>query len=142
MLKGRMLIVLGMLTVLGCSMPGPPPPTPGPTGWPKDWSKHIGQTVTLEGTAGNAKLGAMLHGNGQTIWIDGLDAWPEGYYQGGDKGKRVRVTGKVIERSDLPVFEQKPGEPPRAGIPVQQGGDVKAARRRFLLTDAKWTLIE
>jgi hypothetical protein len=111
--------------------------------WPKDWSKHLGQTVTLEGTAANAKLGALLlAGDGESIWIDGLDQWPEGFYSGGSKGKRVRVTGTVIKRDDMPVFVQKPGEPLREGIPVQSEEELEKAKWRFLLKDAKWTVLE
>jgi hypothetical protein len=109
--------------------------------WPKDWSVLLGRSVTIEGTAVNAKLGALLLGEGE-IWIDGLDGWPEGFYLGGDKGKRVRVTGIVIEKHDLPVFVPKPGELPRTGMPVPEGTDLNEASQRFLLKDARWTLIE
>jgi hypothetical protein len=112
--------------------------TASATAWPKDWSNLLGQAVTLEGTAADAKLGALLvqESNG-AIWIDDLESWPNGYYLGGDKGKHVRVTGTVIERYDLPVFIQKEGEPLRAGIAVPPGTDLKKASRRFLLKDAK-----
>jgi hypothetical protein len=110
--------------------------------WPKDWSDHLGRTVTLEGTAADAKLGALLQGEHDTIWIDGLDSWPEGFYSGGEKGKRVRVTGTVIQKDDMPVFLQKPGEPPRAGIPVCSEEELKKAKWRYLLKDAKWTVLE
>jgi hypothetical protein len=110
--------------------------------WPKDWSLYLGKQVTIEGTALNAKLGAILVGDGQDIWIDGLDAWPEGYYFGRDQGKRVRVTGTVIERDDLPVLSPEEAGPPKAGVPVTQGMEPKQASKRFLLKNAKWTLKE
>jgi hypothetical protein len=119
-----------------------PPPDERPSGWPKDWAKYLGQTVTLEGTAGNAKLGALLLGDADAIWIDGLDEWPEGFYSGGDRGKRLRVTGEVVRRDDLPVFFKKPGESPRAGIPVQSEAEFEEAKWRFLLRNAKWTVLE
>jgi hypothetical protein len=92
---------LGLLlaAVAGCSEP----PTASPSGptvedrpaaWPKDWSKHLGQTVTLEGRAADAKLGALLEGDGRDIWIDGLDHWPEELYTGDGKGKRLRVAAR------------------------------------------------
>lgn len=128
-----MRIVIGLLCLLlaivcGCSQRE----AASPSGldaeariqaWPKDWSGHIGQTVTLEGTAANVKLGAFLQGRDGEIWIDGLDSWPEGFYSGGDQGKRLRVIGMVIKKDDLPVFVQKPGELPREGIPVASEKD-------------------
>jgi hypothetical protein len=109
--------------------------------WPNDWSGHIGQTVTLEGRAANAKLGAVLKGKEGAIWIDGLDSWPEGYVSGGD-GKHLRVTGTVIKKDDLPVFVQKPGEPPQAGIPVTSEEEREKAKWRYLIKDAKWDALE
>lgn len=111
-------------------------------GWPKDWSALLGQTVTLEGTAADAKCGAMLVGETGMIWIDGLDGWPVGFYDGGTQGKRLRVTGTVIERDDLPVFVQKPGEAVPAGIAVHSEAELQKAKWRFLLKDARWTVVE
>src|SRR5262245_36909861 len=52
---------------------------------------ELGQVVTVVGSAEDAKLGAILLINGsQSIWIDGLSAWPEAL-----RGKPVRVTGKL-----------------------------------------------
>jgi hypothetical protein len=110
--------------------------------WPKDWSKHLGRTVTLEGTAADAQLGAVLEGDGGMIWIDGLEVWPKGFYTGEGKGKRLRVSGTVIQRSDLPAFVEKPGEPPRSGIPVRSEQELEKAKSRFLLKDAHWTILE
>ena len=110
--------------------------------WPNDWSGHVGQTVTLEGMAANAKLGAVLKGKQGAIWIDGLDSWPEGYYSGGDQGKHLRVTGTVIKKDDMPVFVQKPGEVPPAGIPVASEAEREKSKWRYLLKDAKWDDLE
>jgi hypothetical protein len=68
------------------------------TPWPQNWSALLGQKVTLEGEAVNAKLGAMLMHGEDAIWIADKDSWPDGFYQGGDHGRLVRVTGIVIER--------------------------------------------
>jgi hypothetical protein len=110
-------------------------------GWPKDWSGHVGKRVILEGTATNQKMGAALSGEGETIFIDGMDWWPADCFAG-DRGKRVRVTGTVIERYDLPVFIPGKDELPRAGIPVPEGTDLRKASRRFLIENAKWTVGE
>lgn len=110
--------------------------------WPEHWSDHVGKTITLEGTAANAKLGALLIGKGNEIWIDGLDRWPEGFYSGGEQGKHLRVTGTVIKKGDLPVFVQKPGEAPKSGIPVNSEEELERAKWRYLLKDSKWTVLE
>jgi hypothetical protein len=110
--------------------------------WPKDWSKVLGQTVTLEGTAANAMMGALLLGDGNAIWIDGKDAWPAGFYEGGDKGKRLRVTGVVIKRDDVPAFVEKPGEGAKQGVPVKSEEELEKAKWRFLLKNATWTTLK
>ena len=139
----RTLFALLWLVLVSCSQqrsPGQPEERKSLDGWPKDWSACLGQSVTVEGTAINMKLGAIVSRDGAHIWIDGLWEWPSGYYLGGDEGKRVRVTGTVIQRHDLPVFVRKAGEPLIAGIPVPEGTNLYEASRRFLLKDAKWSL--
>ena len=42
----------------------------------------------------------------------------------------------------MPAFLVKPGEPPRSGIPVQTEEELARAKRRFLLKDAKWTVLD
>ena len=49
---------------------------------------------------------------------------------------------QVIERDDLPVFIERPDTPPKAGIPVSSEKQLEKAKRRFLLKDAKWTVLE
>lgn len=102
------------------------------------WEDRLGQEVTLEGVAYDAKLGALLELPGDSIWLD-REAWPAGYH-----GKRVRVTGVVIRRDDLPVFIAEPGkdEEARAGIPVPPGTDLSRARIRYLLAKPAWTQLE
>lgn len=133
--------------ICGCSQhqtaaPSGPDSREGHVTWPKDWSAHLGQTVTLEGRAVDAKLGALLQGEEASIWLDGLDSWPEGFFSGGDQGKRIRVTGTVIKKDDVPVFVQRPGEPPRAGIPVTSEEEQEKGKWRYLLKDTKWTVLE
>lgn len=109
--------------------------------WPLDWSIYLNQKVTVEGIAVDSKLGAQLLGDGADIFIDGLDSWPTGFYLGGRKGKRLYVTGTVIERSDLPAFAPTQNEVPKAGIPVNKDSDLEKARKRFLLKDAMWEIV-
>jgi len=113
---------IAALALLGACSPSSAPPGPAPAKEPAAMTSasspvsnaaleplvaRLGQLVTVEGVAQDAKLGAMLLiGGSRTIWIDSLDAWPPEA-----RGKRVRVTGKLIERSDLPVFVQREGEP-------------------------------
>jgi hypothetical protein len=113
--------------------------------WPASWSSSLGKTVTVEGVALDAKLGAVVRGEqGQgEIWIDRLAEWPPGYTLGPQSGRRVRVTGTVIERADLPVFEElPPGAPQVTGMPVPKGSDLERASRRFLLAEARWALVD
>jgi hypothetical protein len=107
---------------------------------PERWGDRRGQRVTVEGTAVDAMAGAMVlrDDGGESIWIDGLDHWPKGYYRGGDDGRHVRVTGIVIERDDLPALVEQPGEQ-KQGIPVKSEAELAGARHRYLLTDAKWS---
>jgi hypothetical protein len=97
---------------------------------------QLGKTVTLDGVAESRKLGAALRGDGFEVWLDGLDGWPGNY-----AGRRVRVTGILEERHDLPVYIQRPGEAPAAGIPVPEGTDLRKASHRYIVRNPKWSLI-
>ena len=50
------------------------------------------------------KVGAALFGDGEAVLIDGQDSGGDGYYLGEERGKRLRVTGTVIDRHDFPAF--------------------------------------
>ena len=132
----RVLVsILAALTVASCGKPTVPAPSKAA---PFPLEARLGHVVTVEGIPEDAKLGALLMiGGARTVWIDGLDAWPPEL-----RGKVVEVTGKVIQRSDLPVFVHQDGQPERAGIPVSPGTDLEQARRRFLLTAARWKVVE
>jgi hypothetical protein len=111
------------------------------TPWPTEWAALRGQRVTVEGKAANAKAGAIVVRGKEDppIWIDGLASWPAGYDHGGSEGGAcVRVTGIVIERSDLPALVEKPSEPAMQGIPAASDADRERASRRYLLKDATW----
>jgi hypothetical protein len=77
--------------------------------------------------AANEKLGALLQRDGSVIWVEGLYSWPDGFY---------------FQKDDMPVFVQKPGELPRAGIPVASEEERDKAKWRYLLRDAKWTVLD
>ncbi|MDQ7779014.1 MAG: hypothetical protein RDV41_04820 [Planctomycetota bacterium] len=140
-----MRLLIGVLVIvvfvgLGCSSSG------GGGGkaatWPEKWAECVGKPITLEGEAANAKLGALLISDESSVWIDGLDSWPTSVYSGVGKGPRLRVTGTVITRDDVPAFVQKPGEPISAGVPVESEKELESAKWRFLLKDAKWSAVE
>ncbi len=100
---------------------------------------NVGKTVVLKGWAVDRKGGAVLVTDDDVhVWIDGLTSWPEGFYRGGDRGKRLRVTGTLAQDHGLPVFVPKEGEPIPQGIPVAEGTDLDEASKRFVLRDAKW----
>jgi hypothetical protein len=94
----------------------------------------------FEGVATQAKMGPMvLLDDGNTIWVDLGDhgEWPNEVL-----GKRVVVEGVFKTRADLPVFESKAGDLPRAGIPVPPGTDLQAASRRQVLVQVTWKQVE
>jgi hypothetical protein len=104
---------------------------------PPNLRDRLGREVTLEGVAETRKLGAALRGDGFDVWIDRLEHWPAEAL-----GKKVRVTGILEERHDLPVYVQRAGEPPAAGIPVPEGTDLREASRRYIVRDSKWSVIQ
>jgi hypothetical protein len=96
----------------------------------------VGARVTLHGVAENEKVGAFL--TGPNVWVDlPGEQWPPGVI-----GKAVEVTGTVAERHDLPVFITEPGGPPRGGIPVPPGTDLRQASRRLVLERVEWAEAE
>lgn len=107
------------------------------------WESQLGQRVMVEGIAANAKVGpCLLTSDGKIlIWIDGLEDWPRGFNRGGRDGTRLRVSGTVIRRSDLPVFIEHEG-PQSAGMPMPKGTDLEKAAIRYLLQEATWEVIE
>ena len=58
----------------------------------------VGKRVTIEGTARDAKGGAvLLTTDGEPVYIGGLDSWPEELF-----GKPVVVSGRLVRRQYLP----------------------------------------
>jgi hypothetical protein len=96
------------------------------------WEQRVGQPIEIEGVAINLKLGAKAGG----LWIDGLESWTQDL-----AGKKVKVSGQLIRRDDLPVFTSNHAEPVRSGMPVPPGVDLDLARRRYLIAKPKWTQV-
>lgn len=149
----RLVLVCCFLFIMGCpakrtllgggNVSGAPNSGPGSkallvTG--KLTRKYLGKTITVAGRAANAKLGPQVICRGFSLWIDGMQSWPDKYYSK-KGGRRVRVTGVLIERHDLPVFIHKPGDPIMSGMPVPPGTDLKKARHRYLLKNVRWKLL-
>jgi len=134
------------VVIVGCSLrAADPKPREQAMAWPKDWADHLGKTVTVEGKAIDYKVGAVLESKAGSIYVDkpnGSTHWPNGYWNGDDKSKRLRVTGVVTKRDDLPVFVQRKGALPLQGIPVKSKEEAEKAKWRYLLKDTKWTVIE
>ncbi len=103
---------------------------------------NLGKKITVEGRAVDRKMGAQLIGEDFDLWIDGLSGWPSGYYTGGEKGRKVRVSGILAEDHGLPVFIPRKNEPVMQGIPVPEGTDLKKAAHRYILREATWELLE
>ena len=97
---------------------------------------QVGLRITLDGVAETRKLGAVLRGENFELWIDRLEQWPVEVLK-----RKVRVTGILDERYDLPVYIPKASEPPAAGIPVPEGTDLRLASHRYIVRDARWSLI-
>ena len=91
-----------------------------------DPSVHVGESVTVEGTARNAAAGAMLKvaGYGRPIYIDGLDSWDEDLV-----GCALEVTG-VLRARDAQV--------PEGGDEPEHGLDTAT----FVLDGAEWTPVD
>ena len=97
------------------------------------WEPRLGERVALEGEAENAKLGARVG----ELWVADFQAWPAG-----TPGTRVRASGTLIFRDDLPVFPRErysPNGPVPAGIGVPEGANLEKSRRRYLLEKVEWS---
>ena len=128
--------IIGLLVCGGCRQPS----MNQNMNHSSSWESQLGQRVTVEGIPVNAKLGPCLLTSDGRIWIDGLEAWPR-EYRGVKDGTRLRVSGTVIRRSDLPVFIEHEG-PQSAGMPMPKGTDLEKAAIRYLLQEATWEVIE
>ncbi len=93
---------------------------------PFDPTQHLGETVTVRGTAYTARAGAVLvQPDSLPIYISGLSAWTEEVV-----GKQVEVTGRLRHRpSRLPQVE-------RAGDQYHGIGET------ITFDDASWTVLD
>ena len=99
-------------------------------------SSHTNDRVAIQGTAYNAKMGALIANDDGQVWVD-LKEWPSRVV-----GKTVRATGIWVTKRDLPVFEQKKSDPIRAGIPVPEGTDLEEASKHEVLSALQWEVVE
>jgi hypothetical protein len=59
---------------------------------------HVGQNITIEGVAHDAKLGAVILLSDRTpVYIKGLDSWDDALFK-----KRLQVTGRLRRRKLAP----------------------------------------
>jgi len=92
---------------------------------------------SYEGTAQNAKMGAVLIGeDGVRHWV-ALDAWPDAVV-----GKKIQLDAVPVVRYDLPVATVGPNGEQSAGVVVEPGQTAEDAARRVVLTDPVWKLSE
>ena len=62
------------------------------------FASKVGQTVTIDGTARNARMGAVVLTDERTpIYLEGLQEWDSS-----TNGKPVAVTGELVLRSLAP----------------------------------------
>ena len=91
-----------------------------------DPAQHVDQTVTLRGTAYDARAGAIVELPDRTpIYIAGLTSWDEAC-----SGKEIEVTG---------LLRQRPSRMPN----VQPGGEQSHGLpgATFMLEGASWSVI-
>lgn len=87
-----------------------------------------GERATVEGTAADAKLGAVVMNEaGVPVFVGGLESWPTDVH-----GKRVRATGLLVKK--------ELGPPPA----VADDGAVSAgmAGPAWVLEGADWAVLE
>lgn len=106
-----------------------------------DWAPYRNKCVIAEGYASGSKLGPRLQSGTFSIAIKLPEPPGDEAYWKIPGGSRIRVRGIVTERSDLPVFVPKKGEPQMQGMPVPEGTDLDKARRRYLIEQASVTQV-
>ena len=93
-----------------------------------DPKEHVGESVTIEGTAWNAAAGAMVRVDGvsRPIYIRGLDSWSKELER-----KAVKVTG-VLQLREAQVPRGDETDAPEHGL----------ASATFVLDGAEWVPAE
>lgn len=94
----------------------------------KQKSSGGGESVTVEGTARDAKAGAVvLNADNEPIFVEGLESWSDEF-----SGKQVRVTGVLVQKQNFPSATVD------ASGAVSQGTDGE--QLESVLVNAKWEL--
>lgn len=103
--------------------------------WQSDWSPYVGQTVTVEGSVERAFLGPAVVSNSNghhPLYLADHKNWPVDCFDEEGVPKRVRVTGTILKRTDIPAYEH-----------LADAHDPNDPRTwRFLLKDASWTVLD
>lgn len=87
--------------------------------------------ITVVGTAVDIKHhAAVLTDDSLLYYLDGIDHWDAKYM-----GKRVKVTGKLVERKEYPPIVKSPN-PEITAYPQPRLSDGK------LIKKAKWKLVK
>lgn len=108
----------------------------------QDLKEFIGKRITITGQTINMKLGALLiTENGESIWMEGMDSWPDGYYVSKSETKTVKVIGILIEKNDLPVFIISDSTI-QQGIPQPEKTNLEKSGNRYFLKDYKYTVLK
>lgn len=93
-----------------------------------DLHQNVDQPVTLQGTAENGRMGALVkivaNGKKRPVYIDGLDRWDRAY-----EDKDVEVQGTLRFEEPDEVVDPATGEQ-STGVPAG----------RFILESATWKL--
>nr|MCU0981053.1 hypothetical protein [Pirellulaceae bacterium] len=99
-----------------------------------------GHRPTHEPPFGHQVLSYWSGSRGEPVWLEIRLATPtQSNLSGLD---HVVVTGTLAERNDLPVFVFDPTQPWGTGLPVPPGYDVEDIRRRHVIVDVKWELVD
>ena len=83
--------------------------------------------VTLQGTAKDAKAGAVLVvADDRPIYLDGLDSWPKEAL-----GKKVQASGILVTRKYIPD-------------PVNENGEISqgAEGEQWVLAKVQWKILD
>jgi hypothetical protein len=90
----------------------------------------------VEGRVAFAKLGPIVQsdrGEQHPLYIIGPDAWPAECFGSDGKPRRVRVTGTVVKRTDIPAYKE---------LFDWSHDPTDPKTWRFLLKDATWTVLD
>ena len=102
---------------------------------PDYFAKHVGETITVRGTGSYQKIGFSLGSLDGAVY---LDLEPKENLQ----GRHMIVTGRLVEKFDLPVFIPDPTKEAIQGIPVPAGTDLHKASRRLVLENPQIEIID